>query len=94
MNERPPRIIVLDDDAELRNMLRRYLTDNGFQVQAIDSAEQLDRLLEREPFDALVLDLMMPGEDGLSICRAARTGRATERHAPPPAHAAQHASVG
>lgn len=68
MNERPPRIIVMDDDAELRNMLRRYLTEHGFHVQATDSAEQLDRMLQREPFDALVLDLMMPGEDGLSIC--------------------------
>jgi two-component system, OmpR family, phosphate regulon response regulator OmpR len=77
VNERPPRVIVLDDDAELRNMLRRYLTDNGFQVQAIDSADQLDRLLQREPFDALVLDLMMPGEDGLSICRRLRASGQT-----------------
>ena len=77
MSYRPPRIIVMDDDLELRNMLRRYLTDQGCYVQATDSAEQLDRLLQREPFDVLVLDLMMPGEDGLSICRRLRVNGQT-----------------
>lgn len=77
VNERPPRIIVMDDDAEIRDMLRRYLSNHGFQVQAIGDAEQLDRLLQREPFDALVLDLMMPGEDGLSICRRLRVNGQT-----------------
>lgn len=77
MSDRPPRIIVMDDDLELRHMLRRYLSDQGFYVQATDSAEQLDRLLQREPFDVLVLDLMMPGEDGLSICRRLRVNGQT-----------------
>lgn len=72
MNTRTPRILVLDDDDELRGMLRRYLTGHGFDVNAVSTAEQLDRALAREPYDALVLDLMMPGEDGLSICRRLR----------------------
>lgn len=72
MSTRPPRIIILDDDAELRGMLRRYLGEHGFDTLAIANAEQLDRMLQREPYDALVLDLMMPGEDGLSICRRLR----------------------
>lgn len=67
-----PRVLVLDDDAELRGMLRRYLGEHGFDVTAVATAEQLDRHLQREPYDALVLDLMMPGEDGLSICRRLR----------------------
>lgn len=67
-----PKVIVLDDDAELCGMLRRYLSEHGFEVQAVANAEQLDRHLQREPYDALILDLMMPGEDGLSVCRRLR----------------------
>ena len=66
------KIIILDDEAELRALLQRYLGSNGLTVRSVENAEQLDRLLAREPFDALILDLMMPGEDGLSICRRLR----------------------
>jgi two-component system phosphate regulon response regulator OmpR len=69
---RRARIIVLDDEVELRAMLERYLTDHGYQVRAVADAAQLERLLAREPFNLLVLDLMMPGEDGLSLCRRLR----------------------
>ena len=62
------KIIILDDEAELRALLQRYLGSNGLTVRSVENAEQLDRLLAREPFDALILDLMMPGEDGLSVC--------------------------
>lgn len=72
LSTRTPRILVLDDDDELRGMLRRYLSGHGFGVHAVADAEQLDHALEREPYDALVLDLMMPGEDGLSVCRRLR----------------------
>jgi two-component system phosphate regulon response regulator OmpR len=68
----PPRVIVVDDDSELLGMLRRYLGEHGFQVHALRNAVHLDRILQREPYDALVLDLMMPGEDGLSVCRRLR----------------------
>ncbi|OPA86132.1 two-component system response regulator OmpR [Pseudomonas fluorescens] len=67
-----PKILVLDDDAELRALLRRYLGGHGFDVTAVATAEHMDRALAREPYDALVLDLMMPGEDGLAICRRLR----------------------
>ena len=66
------KIIILDDEAELRALLQRYLGSNGLTVRSVENAEQLDRLLAREPFDALILDLMMPGEDGLSACRRLR----------------------
>ncbi|MHC1481336.1 response regulator [Frateuria aurantia] len=62
----------MDDDVELRHMLRRYLGEHGFQVQTVADSRHLQRLLQREPFDALILDLMMPGEDGLAICRSLR----------------------
>lgn len=66
------KILLLDDEAELRALLQRYLGGNGLVVRAVSDAAQLDRLLAREPFDLLVLDLMMPGEDGLSVLRRLR----------------------
>jgi DNA-binding response OmpR family regulator len=70
--EQANRIIVLDDEAELRNMLQRFLTGHGFIVRAVADGKQLNRYLQREPYDLLVLDLMMEPEDGLSVCRRLR----------------------
>lgn len=67
-----PKILVVDDEQDLRALLQRYLSDQGFTVRALANAEQLDKLLQREHFDALVLDVMMPGEDGLAVCRRLR----------------------
>ena len=72
MDPSPHRILVLDDDADLRVLLQRYLGQQGLQVRALESPAQLERLLAREPHDVLVLDLMMPGEDGLSVLRRLR----------------------
>jgi two-component system phosphate regulon response regulator OmpR len=66
------RIIVIDDDAELRGQLQRFLSDHGFAVRVASSGAELKRLLQREPADALVLDLMMPEQDGLAVCRDLR----------------------
>lgn len=66
------RIIVLDDEAELRNMLQRFLKGHGFYVRIVADGKQLDRYLQREPYDLLVLDLMMKPEDGLTVCRRLR----------------------
>lgn len=68
----PHRIIVVDDDAELRGQLQRFLGEHGFAVRVASGGAELDRLLQREPADAIVLDLMMPERDGLSICRDLR----------------------
>lgn len=63
----PPHVLVVDDDARLRALLSRYLGENGFWVtQAGDAAEARARLQSLR-FDAIVLDLMMPGESGLSF---------------------------
>jgi two-component system phosphate regulon response regulator OmpR len=67
-----PRILILDDEAELRALLQRYLGNQGFHVRTVGDAPALDKLMARERFDVLVLDLMMPDEDGLSICRRLR----------------------
>ena len=67
-----PKIIVLDDETELRNMLQRFLSGHGFEVRVVADSKQLDRYLQREPYDLLILDLMMDQEDGLSVCRRLR----------------------
>lgn len=67
-----PKILVVDDDVRLRNLLERYLVEQGYIVRSVGNYEQMQRLMERENFHLLVLDLMLPGEDGLSICRKLR----------------------
>jgi two-component system phosphate regulon response regulator OmpR len=66
------KILVVDDDLRLRQLLERYLSDQGFTVKAVHDGISMDRAMERERFDLLVLDLMLPGEDGLAICRRLR----------------------
>jgi two-component system phosphate regulon response regulator OmpR len=73
--ERKPKILVVDDDPKLRDLLRRYLGDNGFAVSVADGGQSMTRLWLRERFDALILDLMMPGEDGLQILRRLRASK-------------------
>lgn len=72
MSQETFKILVVDDDARLRSLLDRYLQEQGFYVRSAGEGEQMNRLLERENFHLLVLDLMLPGEDGLSICRRLR----------------------
>jgi two-component system, OmpR family, phosphate regulon response regulator OmpR len=69
---RPNKILVVDDDARIRDLLRRYLTQEGFDVLLAEDGKSLTRIMLRETADLIVLDLMMPGEDGLSICRRLR----------------------
>lgn len=68
------RILVVDDDERLRDLLRRFLSEHGFAVAIAASALEMNRLWIRERYDLLVLDLMLPGEDGLSICQRLRGG--------------------
>lgn len=65
------KILVVDDDMRLRALLERYLTEQGFQVRSVANAEQMDRLLTRESFHLMVLDLMLPGEGGSLPLQAA-----------------------
>jgi two-component system phosphate regulon response regulator OmpR len=69
---RTNKIVVVDDDARIRDLLRRYLSQEGFEVTVAEDGRALNRLLLRDSVDLIVLDLMMPGEDGLSICRRLR----------------------
>jgi two-component system phosphate regulon response regulator OmpR len=69
---RSDKILVVDDDMRIRDLLRRYLTQEGFEVFQAEDSKSLNRILLRESVDLIVLDLMLPGEDGLSICKRLR----------------------
>ena len=71
-SSRLDKIVIVDDDARIRDLLRRYLSQEGFDVLLAEDGRALDRILQRETIDLVVLDLMLPGEDGLSICRRLR----------------------
>jgi len=66
------RILVVDDDHRHRDLLVRFLGGEGYDVKAVPDATAMDKQLARERYDLVVLDLMLPGEDGLAICRRLR----------------------
>ncbi len=74
MNEQavPVQVLIVDDDVRLRDLLVRYLDQQGFVAMAVADGQALDRELARRHVDLIVLDLMLPREDGLSICRRLR----------------------
>jgi two-component system, OmpR family, phosphate regulon response regulator OmpR len=69
------KILVVDDDLRLRELLNRYLSENQFEVTLASDGPSMNRVLQKSAFDLIVLDLMMPGEDGLSIVRRLRGAR-------------------
>ncbi len=73
-SDSPPRIIIVDDDAGIRAAVSDYLGENGYGVETAADARELERLLAREPAALVVLDVMLPGEDGLAICRRLSAG--------------------
>jgi two-component system phosphate regulon response regulator OmpR len=72
MSENEPHLLVVDDDARLRDLLRRYLSDSGFRVTGAADAAQARAQLASFAFDLIVLDVMMPGENGLDLTRSLR----------------------
>src|SRR5690606_38479896 len=67
-----PHILVVDDDRRIRELLKRYLSDNGFRVTVAEHAAEARARLEGLSFDLVVLDVMMPGENGLDLTRDLR----------------------
>ena len=72
MNADAPHILVVDDDRRLRELLQQFLADNGFRVSTAKDAAEARKLLVGMAFDLIVLDVMMPGEDGLQFTEALR----------------------
>ena len=67
-----PHIMVVDDDREIRGLVAQFLRKHGFRVTDAADGREMMQILEDGRFDLLVLDLMLPGEDGLSLCRRVR----------------------
>ena len=67
-----PHILVVDDDREIRDLLARFLRKHGLRADTAEDGKAMRRLLEAGRFDLVVLDLMLPGEDGLALCRHLR----------------------
>jgi two-component system OmpR family response regulator len=65
-------VLLIDDDAQIRHLLRDYLSGFGMSVVAVADGKEMSGAMEKESFDILILDLMLPGEDGLSLCRSLR----------------------
>jgi two-component system, OmpR family, response regulator len=72
MSDRP-HIVIVDDDREIRTLLSQYLEKHDFRTTAVAEGKEMRRVMERSRVDLVVLDLMLPGEDGLSICRELRS---------------------
>jgi len=72
MDELEPHLLVVDDDARLRDLLRRYLSENGFRVTVAADADEARANLASFAFDLIVLDVMMPGESGLDLTLSLR----------------------
>jgi two-component system OmpR family response regulator len=75
MAEAGAHVLVVDDHRDIRDALSRYLQSNGLRVSTAESAAVARRLLKEHDIEIIVLDIMMPGEDGLSLCRSVRAGK-------------------
>ena len=69
-----PSILIIEDDEDIQRLLTYQLVKNGFNVSCADSGEEGLDLLEKEPFDCVILDIMLPSMDGLEVCRRIRRG--------------------
>lgn len=73
------KILIVDDDPGLSSLLERFFTSKGYRARAVPNTEQMDRLLQREVFNLVVLDLMLPGMNGLELLKELRKDRADIR---------------
>jgi two-component system, OmpR family, response regulator len=70
--EQTPHILFVEDDADIRTLVADFLTENGYRMSVAREGRELDRMLEVSRIDLLILDIMLPREDGLSLCRRIR----------------------
>lgn len=68
-----PHVLLVEDDSAISALVSRYLSNNGMKVTVVSDGVMMDQAFEQGRFDLMILDIMLPGEDGLSICRRVRT---------------------
>ncbi|MBA3447387.1 MAG: response regulator transcription factor [Pseudaminobacter sp.] len=68
-----PHLLVVDDDTRIRNLLKQYLTENGYRITVAGNADEARRQLAGLDFDLMILDIMMPGETGVELTKSLRT---------------------
>ncbi len=73
--EAPIQVALVDDDSDIRQLVGEYLTDHGLVVHELADGARLGKVLDAHPIDIVLLDLMLPGEDGLTLCRELRRTR-------------------
>lgn len=66
------RVLVVDDHAEIRELLKRFLTPHGFHVVTAEDGDSMEKAMRQQSFDLIILDLMLPGKDGVTLCREVR----------------------
>ena len=84
-----PHILVVEDDREISRLVSRYLRDHDCRVSLAGDGREMDRVMASSRIDLVILDLMLPGEDGLSLCRRLRAGIQPADH-----HADRHGRRG
>jgi two-component system OmpR family response regulator len=67
-----PHVVVVDDHSDIRDLVRQHLEQHGYKVSVAEGGSTLRRLLGKQVVDLIILDIMMPGEDGISLCRQVR----------------------
>jgi DNA-binding response OmpR family regulator len=75
MTGTPPRILVVEDEPHIRELVCLHLSHEGYACDGVGDGQHALKLAESDRFDLLVLDVMIPGMDGLALCRAVRTGQ-------------------
>jgi len=73
--QRQPTILVVDDESSIRDLMRDFLEAEGFQVETVQESQAALRVLQQEPIDCLLLDVMLPGQSGFELCRQIRETR-------------------
>ncbi len=76
-DEQQEKILIVDDDIQIQQLLMRYLTEQGYSVDAVGDGKDMNHWLEKNQADLIILDLMLPGEDGLSLARHIRNKNTT-----------------
>lgn len=72
LSEKSEHLLVVDDDREIRDLMTRYFKRHGYRVTAVEDGREMRRALDKWSIDLIILDVMLPGEDGLSVCRDLR----------------------